>query len=216
MKMKKTKLAMIALILIILVVLAQFDASSARVVPSPLFSSQSDCQAAGGSWSGSNSNIGTCTYASNSGTATQACGANFIYKVTYDIDFVATNSCTADLSSSGGSSSSYASGTEIEEPGDKCKLIEIDSQFAVAGTFHAKWIGVMGSIRFRQPLGGLEFISMIAGTLTYETVDPDHEHDHLHRAADFRNGFILDRGRWEATCWGPSGTFGTAFVIYVQ
>ena len=98
--------------------------------------------------------------------------------------------------------------------GNKCKLIKIDQTLSVGGTFRAKWIGIMQSIRFRRTLDGLVFLFPITGTLTYEKVHP--EHGHLHRAADFKNGFQLDRGRWEATCWGPDGTFGTAFIVIVQ
>lgn len=190
---------------------SQFEFGSAGMRGIPLLSSKSDCEGMGGSWSGSSDDVGTCTYAANSAVAIQACGSDHIYYETIDPDFVKTTSCESLITSP---EITWSEREPEPEIGSKCKLIEIDPILYVGRTFNAKWIGIMNSIRFRQAGAGLEFITMIPGTLTYEQVHP--EHDHLHRAGDFRNGFLLEPGRWEATCWGPEGTFGTAFVVTVQ
>ena len=88
----------------------------------------------------------------------------------------------------------------------KCKLLSIDNPVHIGTPFDASWIGRLDSIRFRQAGAGTVFIAPLAGTVHFEDG---------HRAAEF-SPFGLDRGRWEATCWGPEGTFGTAKVVFVQ
>lgn len=216
-KPKILRLALAIFVLLAVILISQFEQSSAEIVDRPLLTSQSDCLSGGGSWSGSDDTTGTCTYVANGALAINACGANQTYLVVYslDPDFVlsVTSSCVA-ASAPSPSGLSYYEREPEPEIGQKCKLIEIDSVLSVGGSFNAKWIGVLESIRFRQPLGGLVFITAIPGTLSYEQIHPGH--DALHRSADFQNGFKLDRGRWQATCWGPEGTFGTAFIINVQ
>ena len=191
--------------------LVQADRAEAERIVSPVLS-QATCTANGGSWSGISAIEGTCTYAANSFYATINCGVDHTYFVTYGNDQDPEASCVY-----------VEPDVEVEvvvpkEPppdyGQKCKLIQIDRVLKVGGTFNANWIGLMNSIRFRQPGAGLQFISMIPGTLTYEQVHPDH--DHKHRAGDFENGFLLDRGRWQASCWGPEGTFGTPIIVHVK
>ncbi len=209
MNIKNSKHLLFVLILVGLMAILQINSASADIVDRPRFSTKTVCQADGGSWSGNNDNFGTCTYPANGAFAIQHCGDDHTYTVTANLDESTDTSCSLIAGST--TTSSNEPPIEYEE---KCKLIEIDPILHVGGTFNAKWIGLMTSIRFRQPLGGLQFITMIPGTLTYEQVHPDHQY--MHYSAYFQNGFLIDRGRWQASCWGPEGTFGAPIIINVH
>ena len=88
----------------------------------------------------------------------------------------------------------------------KCKLISIDSVVNIGTPFAASWLGILESIRFRQLGAGLNFISPLSGSIHWENG---------FRAGDF-SPFGLDRGRWEASCWGAGGTFGTPLIVFVK
>ncbi len=186
----------------------QVNSASAEILGRPRYTSNSDCVAAGGSWSGSDDEIGTCTYPANSALAIQECGADLAFIVNFNRDESIVDYCAAI---DPGTTPSSEPPIEYEK---KCKLIEIDRVLHVGGTFNAKWIGLMTSIRFRQPLGGLQFITMNPGTLIYEPVHPGHDFKHF--SAYFQNGFLIDRGRWQASCWGPEGTFGAPIIVNVE
>ncbi len=198
------------LLAVLSLIILQSDFLSAENLRAPLTSRQTDCEGAGGSWVGSSDELGTCTYPSNSAYAISNCGPDHIYKETSHLEVFLCVSVKSSVKPS------VVSLPQEPEPeiGSKCKLVDIDRIFNVGGTFEAEWIGIMESIRFRQPGAGLEFITWVPGTLIFTLVDP--EDDHLYRSAQFQNGFTLDRGRWEATCWGPEGTFGTAFIVNVK
>lgn len=191
----------------------QINSASAEIVDRPRYSTKSDCEANGGSWSGNNDFFGPCTYPTNSAFAIQHCGNNQTYTVIANPDESVDTNCTAIVSGTTSSDDPPSDDPPIEYD-EKCKLIEIDPILNVGGTFNAKWIGLMTSIRFRQPLGGLQFITMIPGTLTFEQVHPGHEY--MHFSAYFQNGFLIDRGRWQASCWGPEGTFGAPIIVNVE
>lgn len=148
---------------------------------------------------------GTCTHAANSNFALFHCGAD-----TIKIDVYVDGSITSIFCGSVPSSPSSATSSTTTSPGPaqlgKCKLLSIDSMLHIGTNFDSSWIGKLDSIRFRRNMAGTVFVPPLAGTFHFEDG---------HRAGEFFT-FGLDRGRWEATCWGSDGTFGTAFVVFVQ
>jgi len=175
------------------------------------------CEAAGGSWGDL---FDTCFYPNAHSLSVSNCDANGtdpedigIYSETFLGDKKVGEGCdyASDFdelvaSHSSSSSSSRGQPSPPQKRNLACKLLSIDSPIYVGDNYRASWVGVIESIHFRRSMAGTTFISPLAGSLHF---------DDGHRAGDF-SSIGLDRGRWEATCWGPGGTFGTAKVVFIQ
>ncbi len=157
-------------------------------------------------WNGAGGSVltGTCTHTANGALALFHCGPDTIKIDVYVNGFITSIFCGSIPSAP---SSALAPTTPGPAQLGKCKLISIPSLIHVGTTFDASWIGRLDSIRFRQKRAGLVFISPITGTVHF---------DDGHLTGEFSSLFVLDRGRWEATCWGQTGTFGSVKIVFVQ
>jgi len=171
------------------------------------------CESSGGNWiPNPNDIIGAC-WGGNEGEfldlgtfGIAACSIGEYLKRDITSHAEGTNECfTSSPFAAVGASSSSSPGPGPTKLG-KCKLLSIDSLLNIGTSFSASWIGTIDSIRFRQTGAGIIFVPLTAGTVHFEDG---------HRAGEFF-AFGLDRGRWEATCFGPGGTFGTAKIVFVK
>ena len=185
------------LFLVVIIGLSLLFSTAALAGP---FTPDTWCEAKGGTWSGTSgvSATGTCTFSPGTYPDSPLCPSGHTTLTFYVGGANGLSGCVAPAYSGPPSPGPATLG--------KCKLLSIDSPVAVGETFSATWIGGLESLRFRRTLAGPYFISPLAGTFHYENG---------HRAGDF-SMFGLDRGRWEVTCWGSDGTFGTAKIVFVQ
>ena len=160
-----------------------------------------DCEKKGGAWLGTSgpSATGTCAFPPGNIATIKNRGTDATYMEHYVDGRFDVWQCISTPSSPPASA-------PILQRNQRCKLLTIDSPLHIGTSASGSWIGVLDTICFRQTLGNTIFINPVAGTLHFESG---------HLAGEF-SSFGLDGGRWEATCMGPAGTFGTAKVVFVK
>jgi len=163
------------------------------------------CIGNGGSWSGDiPSDVGTCSYPAGSLISLTNCSSEpeYSWVKTFYLGGTTSSYCIIPAGNTNPSDSHRPGPAAL----GKCKLLSVNTPIGLGSLFEASWIGKLDSIRFRQSGGTISFVSAIPGTIHFEDG---------HRAGTF-HALGLNRGRWEATCWGPEGTFGTAKIVFIN
>lgn len=196
MQISNPKTLKVGMIILIALVFPFFAISESKAGP---FTPDTYCESKGGSWSGSSGAFatGTCTFEPGTYPDTPLCPVDYTTLVLFDGGANGLHDCVAPP-------------TSLASPGPaargKCKLLDIDNSLQVGHIFSAAWIGNLESIRFRQSSGATTFIQSVSGTEHFENG---------HRAGSFLASG-LDRGRWEASCWGAEGTFGATKIVFIK